>query len=67
MEHEAINADLFIASNTNSIDQILLTTKSTECRHKPAVAIATLPHIAGRRTLLEEDRVLEDLLYQVNS
>jgi hypothetical protein len=67
MEHESINSNLFVASDTYSLYELLFVADGCQSRHEPAISIVALSHIVCRCTLYEESRVLEDVLTKVSA
>lgn len=64
MENKSINPNLFIASNTNLLDQLLLVAHSAKRSHEPAVSVISLSHIRRGRPVNKELRILKDFLYK---
>lgn len=61
MEYEAIDANSLVVSHTELLDQPWLIAKCAQCRHKPAIAVSTLPNIVCGRAVDVELWLIEDI------
>ena len=67
IEHKTVHAYLLIAMHANFVDEIFFVSQRTERRHKPAIAIPSLAHVAGASTFLVENWIIEYILMTVKS
>jgi hypothetical protein len=65
VEDEAIDADLFVTGDADSLYQALLVGYRRQCRHEPAVAIVALTYIVCCCALDEESWVVKDVLQKL--
>lgn len=67
MEYESIYSDLLVASDANSLYELLFVADGCQGRHEPAISIVALSHVVCRCTFYEESRVLEDVLTNLSA